>query len=498
MKTRSLLKVEQKNCLGIYLGQSRATAVLVSAQAAGFAVSNCFSVSAEADEPKVLSEVEGQQNPQPLGRLLAEACAQRQLAFGDVVVALDCETFTQHNLHSEFTDRKQIAQTVKFDAEDALGIDVSDLAVTFNITEAGDSGSQLNVFATGKKLLTHFLTDLQNNGFDPVTIEPDVTALARFIAGDTSAAEGSHPLFAILSRHACYLIAPPAPGENPSVRTFLTTESQNKNELLSRQIPLTIASAKDTAPINSLKLICTADAVNCEKLTEKLGIQTETIDLAQAANADEALLADCDDPAAFAIAYGAALGQLTKAVRADFRPDFAPYQGKKVLLEKTLKMLSISVTILVLTIGLYFQLRLLKTNEYRDSLQNKLQEQYAVVMRVDEMPKDFLRKLTSELGRVKAGTSAMRTGRESVSQLLTFTLEALNSAPPAIDLQIDSISVTQKNVVIAGSTKSQQHTQLFRTIDKHPRLQKAKSSYNPKKNRANFRLTAVPKKPLTK
>ncbi len=161
-------------------------------------------------------------------------------------------------------------------------------------------------------------------------------------------------------------------------------------------------------------------------------------------------------------------------------------------------MLSISVTILVLSIGLYFQLRLLKTNEYRDSLQNKLQEQYAVIMQSDEMPKDFLRKLTTELGRVKAGTSAMRTGRESVSQLLTFTLEALNSAPPAIDLQIDSISVTPKNIIIAGNTKSKQHIQMYRTIDKHPRLQRAKSNYNPKKNRAILRLTVVPKKPSKK
>ena len=119
------MKVEQKKCLGIYLGRNHAVAVLLSARSGTYTVSDCFSVSAETDED---------QNSQLLGRLLAEACTQRKLNFTDVTVALDCDMFTQHNLHSEFADRKQIAQTVKFDAEDALTIDVSNLAVTFNIT----------------------------------------------------------------------------------------------------------------------------------------------------------------------------------------------------------------------------------------------------------------------------------------------------------------------------------------------------------------------------
>ena len=165
------MKIEQKNCLGLYLGHASATAVLLSAKSSKYIVSDIFSVS---------TNTEGQTQQQSLAGLLAEACTQRQLVFAEVAVAIDCAMFTQHSLRTQFTDRKQIAQTVKFDAEEAFTTDAATLAVTFNIIETDKDGSQLNVFAAQRKLLADVLLDMQDNNFDPVTMEPDVTALARF------------------------------------------------------------------------------------------------------------------------------------------------------------------------------------------------------------------------------------------------------------------------------------------------------------------------------
>ena len=49
--------------------------------------------------------------------------------------------FMQHNVHSKFNDPKQIAATVRFDAEEALATDISDLAIAFKITSSNQAGS---------------------------------------------------------------------------------------------------------------------------------------------------------------------------------------------------------------------------------------------------------------------------------------------------------------------------------------------------------------------
>ncbi|GAI37340.1 unnamed protein product, partial [marine sediment metagenome] len=153
--------MEPQNYLGIYISRDTATVVCLALIGRGEKVLGCFSVSVEEQE---------QANLQVLAGLIAQGCAQRKLGFSEVTVALDCAMFMQHSVHSEFNDPKQIAATIRFDTEEALATDITNVALAFEIASAGQAGSELNVFTAQQKILSEVLLSLQQHNFDPVTI----------------------------------------------------------------------------------------------------------------------------------------------------------------------------------------------------------------------------------------------------------------------------------------------------------------------------------------
>ena len=108
-------------------------------------------------------------------------------------------------------------------------------------------------------------------------------------------------------------------------------------------MPVTAALVGTDEPINGLKVFDSTGSVNCQQLGEKLGIETGSVDLAASAGAKPDALTDCADTVDFAIACGAALAHLEKEQSVNFRNDFSPFLGKKLRLQKMLKVLSISV-----------------------------------------------------------------------------------------------------------------------------------------------------------
>ena len=486
---RGLLEVKGQNYLGIYLSKGTATVACLGLEGGGHNVLGCFSVSAEEQE---------EQKPQELGRLIAEGCAERELKFSEVAVALDCAMFMQHNIHSEFSDPKQIAATIRFDTEEALAMDVTDLAIAFKATSNDQTGSELAVFTARQKQLSDIILSLQSNNIDPITIEPDVNCLSRFILQNISPSQDLHSLFCVLSGSSGYFIAFAKSQETLALRTFLVGPTQDRGELLATEAPITTALVGTDEPINCIKVFDSTGSVNYQQLSEKLGIETSSIDLVKAAETNPEVLADCTDPVDFAIACGAALSHLEKARSANFRNDFMPYQGKKIRLQKAMKFLSVSMIVLMLAMGLYFQLQLLQKNKYHNQLHKKFEKEYAAVMFGKKPPPKTspVKKLAGELRRirdVKSGQLSI-TGEESISAKLTLVLEAFNKCAVQTNLNIDSISITSRNINITGNTSSRKNTlKLFDAIRKS-KLEILQQRLDTKAGRDNFRITVEPKK----
>jgi hypothetical protein len=489
--------VESQNYLGIYISKDTATVVCLALIGRHGKVLGCFSVSVEEQEQAKL---------QVLAGLIARGCAERNLEYSEVAVALDCAMFMQHSVHSNFTDPKKIAATVRFDTEEALATDITDVALAFEIALAGQAGSELTVFTAQRKILSEVLLSLQQYNFDPVTIEPDVNCLSRFICRKASSAESQQPgtLFGILSGRNGYLIAPPVstgagPQKASTARTFLVGPAQDRGALLTREVLVTAALVGGGEPINRLKVFDSAGTVDHQQLSEKLGPdKIEGVDLL-AAEAESRTTADCADTVDFAIAYGAALAHSEKGHRVDFRDDFSPFQGKKIKMQKALKFAAISVTGLLIFVGLFFQTQLFAINKYRRALSDRFAEDYSAVMLGQKPPpkSNLVNKLKSELRRIRALKSGQLsiTGEESISAKLTLVLEAFNNNKVAAqtNLNIDSISISAKSISIAGDTSSRRNTlKLFKAIKN--KMEILQQRLDTKGGRDSFSITVVPRK----
>ena len=488
--------MESQNYLGIYISKDTATVVCLGSQGGNGKVLGCFSVSVEGQEDA---------SRQVLASLIAQGCAERGLEFFEAAVALDCGMFMQHHVHSEFSEPKRIAATIRFDTEEALATDISDVAIAFQITSIDQTGSELTVFTAQRKILSDVLLSLQSNNIDPITIEPDVNCLSRFICQNASLSESRRiaTLFALLSRHSGYLVVPPLSTKAGSqkastVRTFLVGPAQGRGDLLAREALVTTALTDAGEPISRLKVFDSAGSVNCQQLSERLSIEAGSFDLAGSVAADPQTLADCAEPVDFAIAYGAALTHLEKAQSINFRNDFMPYQGRKLRLQKALKFASISVTVLLLAVGLYFQSQLLRTNKNRSRLSGKFAKGYSAVMFGNKPPSKTnpVRKLESEWRRIRAVKKGLLgvEGEESISSKLTLVLKAFNSCATRTNLNIDSVTITDRGISIVGNTSSRTNTlRLFDAIKKNGLVILQQRLY-PKDRRDNFGITVEPKK----
>ncbi len=480
--------MEQNNCLGIYLSNNRATAVLLSGRSSHPEVLRCFSVQDEAGS----ASPDRNRQTNSLTAKIAQTLAAESLRYGEVAVSLDCALYTQHNLHSNFTDHKQIANTITFDAEEALARDAMDMALTFTVTSTDSTGSGTMVFAADRAALNGMLDGLQAANLDPTAIEPDILCLARFLEQNFSAPKDANPLFVVLADQSCHIIKPQGHHLGPMVRSFIIGASQNKATVLAREIPLTLAAMNLHEPVDSLLIAGQTDQLDVKALSESTGIAAETIDLTALTGADQSLLADCASQVEFVMACGAAIAEIKRIKTSDFRRSFAPYQGKRMVLQRTLRATSIFVSISMIVLALYFQLKVMRINGYVGDLDRKMRGEYAKAMYGREPRSDMsiLRQLDrahKKVERIKKGGAFGDEG--SVPAKLTYMLEAINKSPKKIVLNVSTVDVTTKTMSLTGNTRRRADTlALFNSFKSHPKLVKSYESYDEKANRDAFTI----------
>ncbi|RKY06073.1 MAG: hypothetical protein DRP66_09515, partial [Planctomycetota bacterium] len=307
-----------------------------------------------------------------------------------------------------------------------------------------------------------------------------------------------NPLFVLLSDRACHIIKPQDHHLGPLVRSFVINASQNKTAVLAREIPLTLASMSLEKPVNSLFVADqSGDQPDIEALSETTGIPAQTLDPVALAGADKSLLADCDCRVEFAMACGAAIAQVKHIKPSDFRKSFAPYMGKKMILQRMLRAISVFVTISMIALGLYFQLKVMRINDYTSSLDRNMRRDYAKAM-YGAKPRSntsILRQLVRKHGQIQNIKKGDFGDEGSVPAKLRYMLEAINKAPAQISLQVVSIDVTTKTMGLVGSTNKRASTlALFNSFKEHPKLIKKYESYNERANRDAFTIQLSLKK----
>lgn len=478
------------NQLGIYLRKDRATVVCLANQGRDRKLLDCFSVRTEADEsdPKVLYD------------RIAHACDERKIRFTEAAVALDCAAVMQHAVHSEFSDVKKVAATVRFDTEETLATDVTDLAVSFRIASSDEEGSGLDVFTAPRAALTDVIQSLQNNGIDPVAIDPDVCCLSRYLAQYAEAQDDaeSSTLYAALSDSRGYLIVLSGKREPLTYRTFLIGASQDRTSLLAREAMVTTALVA-AHPVGRLCVFDAGGDVQGESVGERTGFPADLYDLAALSGVEAADVADCASAVDFALAYGAALGLADKVNSVNLRNDHMPFLGTKLRQQKAVRFLSISVTILLLAVGILFHSKLLKENRYREDLRAALEPDYLAVMPGKVKLPDTMKAAVGDLERALRTLKAEKTGvgadQDSVSAKLTLVLKALNSCAKETGLNLQSITITPTTVTVEGTTAGHHNAAnvLMPAMEKAG-LRVLSNRRDPEDDHDKFSVTLEPKK----
>ena len=445
--------MQSGNQLGIYLRKDRATVVCLASQGRDKKLLDCFSVSIEGEE----------MSPQVLCDRIAHVCNERKVRFTEAAVALDCASFMQHAVHNEFSDPRKIAATVRFDTEESLATDVSDVAVTFRIASSDEEGAKLDVFTAPRPVLTEVIQSLQINGIDPISIDPDVYCLSRYLreyAPERAESDGS-TLYAVLSDCRGYLVVLSGQRELVTLRTFLIGPAQDRTSLLAREALVTAA----LAPAHPVRQVCAYDVAGglvLQSMGEKTGLPGGEYDLVALAGVAPEKVADCRVPADLALAYGAVLGLSDRANSVNFRNDHMPFLGKKMRLQKAVRFLSISLTILLLSVGIFVHSKLLQENQNRKALRAKFEPDYLAVMPGKRELPSTMKQAVSDLERTKRILKAEKTGigadQESVSAKMTLVLQALNKCAKQTNLSIKEVTITGPNITVVGATSSRQNT----------------------------------------
>ncbi|MEN6383727.1 MAG: hypothetical protein ABFD79_00855 [Phycisphaerales bacterium] len=482
--------MDQNRYLGIYIASEKTTAVLAAKSAGKIEILDYFYVVPDA-QPSPQKQEPQQQTKfsfSDTAAKIASQCAQKQFVFTSAAVAIDCRLYRQQKLHSEFQDIRQIAQTIKFDAEEALAVDAAQTAIAFELIGKQLSGSDVSAFAASADMMSEIIKSLQANKIDPVTIEPDSICLRRVIENSVNSS-----VVAVVSHTKCFMLCPAGAESKQTVRSFLTSPSQNKTTLFAGQIMLTMTALSAEGKASSVKVYDTTKNLDITALAEQTSLSAEPLDIASRISLPQD--SDLTDGSRLdlLIAAGAASSLAGKTDKVDFRTDFMPYQGKRAMIERTVKIVSIGVSIMLVVIGIALQMHYFSLNKDRSKLSAAFKKEYVIAMPGAKFTtsKDAAQRLSREINKLKDVKSGIlsASGEDSIEAKLTYLFEALNEVPKNIDIDVDKIAVTTKAMTITGSTNLGGHLQLFGSFDKHPKLTRGSSTFEPKEGRDNFRLT---------
>ena len=431
---------------------------------------------------------------------VVEMCRQRKVKFTDVAVALDCASFMQHVVHSEFSDPKRIAATVRFDTEEALATDISEMAVSFRIASPGEEGANLDVFTAQRATLTDILLSLQSHGIDPVAVDPDVCCLARYLVEHAKTPEPSEQsaLYAMLSDSRGYLVVMSGARQAIVLRTFLLGSAQERTAVLARETLVTTALADMAHPVGRLCVFDAQGGIRTESLHEGTGLQVSECDPAALASVKSGEIREGMNGVDFALACGAALSPAEKVNSVNLRNDHMPYLGKKRRVQNAVRLLSLAVTILLLAVGVFFHSQLIRVNKQRESLRDKLELDYLAVMpgetKLPTPMRDGVRKLESTLRRLRADKTG-ELDQGSISARLTMVLQGINACARQTDLNIRSIAINGTSIVVIGDTSSRENTvNGLRAAMEKVGLKIDRQGGNMEGGRDTFSITLVPDK----
>lgn len=471
--------MEKTNSLGIFADKETITVVFDANAAGGHSAVSSFSIAFDdQDKTEVIAKA-------------SERIKDSKIAFSSCYAAINCGYYNQFKVKSRFNTLKQIAQTVKFDAEELMAVDITEKAVAYSVDGLQAESADLTLYGADKEHLKRILDDINGLGVDPITIEPDIVCLGRFfkhtiINRDT---DFDGAMVVVVDNVRCYFIVYNENNTTVSGRSFIVSDITDKQSVISQQLKLSMAAMGTNNKISKIYLADITGTVAKEQLTEQSGCKIFSVDLKQELS-KLGVKSEDENCIGYAAAFGAAIAG--KIDRVDFRRDFSPYQGKRQILEKMLKILSISVSVLLITLVLFFQIKAWQKSADTNKLEKSIISDVSKVISKSRLNsrESIINILKRELIKIKdqkSGKLTLESG--SIEAKLNFVLEVINTTPANTDLNIQTIDITSRTIRITGDTNSSNSTlQFFEAIKKHQQLTIDERFSKTSGNRNTFRV----------
>jgi hypothetical protein len=231
--------------------------------------------------------------------------------------------------------------------------------------------------------------------------------------------------------------------------------------LLAREALVTTAWADATHSVRQLCIFDATGGLRAESLEEATGLKVSACDPVGLAGGRPDGAADAPNAVDLALACGAALAPAQKTNSVNLRNDHMPYLGKKRRLQNAVRLFSISVTMLLLALGVYLHAQLIQVDRQRQGLRDKLSEDYLPVMKGRKMPVSISEaesELSKALRVLRMNKEGPDASQESVAAKLTLVLQGINGCVRQTDLNINSIVIGATGISITGDTSSRQNT----------------------------------------
>ena len=441
-----------QQCLGIHYSATHITAVVASAQPG----------AAESLDP-IKVPVETGASTDPDAAALEELTLQlrrRHAKLPPAALALAGEFYQSQFHHSEFTDPRQMAQTLPFDVEEEFMLDAEATAICYQRLPGTGPGSELVVHVAQRDHLKQLFPEFDRAGVDALIAQPDLAAwltytkhYAQLPSGQSAVllawAAGTFYLMILDSAHHPVLARSCHCNSDDHARATITCELQRSLALLpADQPPQAIYYHSAGFTNDQLHAISEATNLTCTPLPT-------------------------DDPAV-AFAAGASLAWLKHDTEADFRADRLPPRSLITAKRKSLFALSAAVSLLLLTCVIVFKARQASHLDIERRAEKAIIAAWKDTNPDQSVPRQqrlMPGRLSKQLRELKSRTStrAEQTQPTSVGHIMMLLFDRLDSLPEKFGLTIKKISLSVKDgqATLVGAVPSAADMDRLITVFKH-------------------------------
>jgi len=433
--------------LGLHYNESGITAVQVEKRGSDFVLGESFKVVPEARAGEELSAEASAGTlaaEEPVGSLVemfGQELKRRGFGSSELLLALSGRYYQNQFHHSEFSEEKELRQTIRFDVEDEFTVDVDSLALCYQRLPMGDAaGSDLILYTVERGWLELLLRGLDEAGCDALTAWPDIAAWLSYLQNTEQLPPGESVLATAYCYGVLYILLLDA-GQKPILaRSVVCSAGQDLSALLIAEVQRSSDMlVDDEQPVRMLYHGSGFTSDQIGTIRQATSLQCEPLQ---------------DEDAAVAFASGSAMSYLSGQAAVDFREDGMQPRSLTESRSRAWYGFAAAVTLLMLMLLVVMKMHTVRYRSAEAVADEQIREAYVAVMDKKPGPSaNISRHIQTEYKTLRDKTRAKvdRSIPGSASHTMALVMGALANLGEDFDLDVQSLRVKAENAMLSGS-----------------------------------------------